>query len=549
MKPILIIIIILISSVINAQEDIKWEWAKQMGGKHDDYGYSIITDNNNNIIFAGVMFDDTINFNDTSLYIVSPAVFISKCDSNLSNMIWLNYISYHGITSIYNVNLTSDSEDNLYLCFTFSGEIYIEEDTLFSGPTNTIIAKYNADGEMTKYKWFKSGCYIPTQCITSDSYNNIYIAGIFNDTAYFDNEILISEIYDIFLVKLNSDMEVIWARQTTSESYGGRIANSVITDNFNNVYITGAFTDTTYFTDDTLITSYQDEIFIAKYDSAGNYIWAKTAGGTKDDSGEGIIVDKNNNVYVTGAFYSDTAIFNDTSIISAGGYDIFIAKYNYNGDFIWVRRAGGIGPDIPNYMTIDNNDNIYITGGFYESLYFDTDTLYANFYEDIFIAKYNTNGDFIWAKQATGIYSGNSRCVYSDKNNNIYITGIFTFSAYFDDDTLISDDFDFDGYSDIFIAKIKSYNNNPDTTDTTDTIISYFKIYPNPTYGNLFIELFPFDHTELTLDIYNIHGQLVLRKTISDSFEEIDLSKNSSGLYFVKLYNSEFVETVKIIIY
>jgi len=109
------------------------------------------------------------------------------------------------------------------------------------------------------------------------------------------------------------------------------------------------------------------DIFIAKLDSSGNWLWAKNAGGTSTDGGSSITVDASGNSYVTGYFGSDVATFGSTTLTSSGGTDIFIVKLDSCGNWLWAKNAGGTSTDGGSGITVDASRNSYVTGHFNSS--------------------------------------------------------------------------------------------------------------------------------------------------------------------------------------
>ena len=95
----------------------------------------------------------------------------------------------------------------------------------------------------------------------------------------------------------------------------------------------------------------------------GNLLWAKNAGGTSDDIGYDIAVDASGNSYVTGGF-EGTATFGSNTLISNGYYDIFIAKLDSSGNWLWVKNAGGTNTDGGCSIAVDASRNSYVTGYF-----------------------------------------------------------------------------------------------------------------------------------------------------------------------------------------
>lgn len=144
----------------------------------------------------------------------------------------------------------------------------------------------------------------------------------------------------------------------------------IATDSIGNTYITGFFIratpgpDTTLFGSTPIMSVGASDIYIAKYDSTGNLIWATSAGGTLDDKSKGIAVDPSGNVYLTGYFNSPTITFDTISLSTTLGNDLFIAKYNSSGHIMWAKNAGGSSGDYSNNIDVDANGNSFITGYF-----------------------------------------------------------------------------------------------------------------------------------------------------------------------------------------
>src|SRR5262249_15588623 len=132
---------------------------------------------------------------------------------------------------------------------------------------------------------------------------------------------------------------VLWAKGATGTNMDEALG--VSTDPFGNIFVTG------YFASDTLtlgtISLTDVGVFIAKYDSAGNILWAKSAGGTS--IGRSIATDSQGNVIVTGDFRSSTITFGATTLVNADQQfptpDYFIVKYDSSGNALWAKRAGG----------------------------------------------------------------------------------------------------------------------------------------------------------------------------------------------------------------
>lgn len=174
--------------------------------------------------------------------------------------------------------------------------------------------------------------------------------------------------------------------------------------------------------------------------SAQDLEWAKQASGTSFKFGIGIAVDTLGNSYVTGSFEGSVtfgeAELNETTLSSAGGSDIFVAKYDSNGILVWAKRAGGADFDVGAGVAVDTLGDSYVTGGFGGSATFGVGetneiTLVTTAgIRDIFVAKYDSNGLLVWAKKAGGTRNeegGGGIAV--DTSGNSYVTGSFEGSS------------------------------------------------------------------------------------------------------------------------
>ncbi|MCK9334752.1 MAG: SBBP repeat-containing protein, partial [Candidatus Cloacimonetes bacterium] len=155
-----------------------------------------------------------------------------------------------------------------------------------------------------------------------------------------------------------------------------------------------------------------------------DWLWAKQVGGTSNDEGRSIATDSNGNSYVTGSF-EGIAVFGSTTLTSSGNTDIFIAKLGCNGNWLWATKAGGPGSDIGYGIAVDGNGNSYVTGCFRDNASFGSTTINSSGNTDIFVAKIDSNGNWLWAQKAGGSSSDYGYGIAVDSSGNSYVTGYF----------------------------------------------------------------------------------------------------------------------------
>ena len=215
-----------------------------------------------------------------------------------------------------------------------------------------------------------------------------------------------------------------------------------------NAYLTGRFWGVAAFGPYTLTSGGNYDTFAAKLDPDSNWLWAVRAGGASNDRGSGIAVDGVGNAYLTGYFMGSVA-FGPYTLISNGVYDIFAAKLDPNGNWLWAVRAGGTNVDYGYGIAVDGAGNAYLTGVFASSATFGPDTLTSSGGYDIFAAKLDSAGNFLWAARAGGASHDGGIGIAVNGTGNAWLTGSFAGSAEFSPYTLTSS-----GNIDIFVAKI-----------------------------------------------------------------------------------------------
>jgi hypothetical protein len=284
------------------------------------------------------------------------------------------------------------------------------------------------------------------QCIATDRAGNIYVAGNYRTSIRIDTvELSGSNSEDIFVAKLSASHQLLWAR-----SVGGNkedIANSIDVDNAGNVYIAGYFTDTAYFDSTRLISKGQRDMFVSKLSPEGTVLWIATGGGLYDEDAYGVHIDQTQNVYVVGRFASyngsppvrATAQFDTTVLRSLADDGGFIAKYDTGGKLKWIKSIDCYSGIWLSDVKTDGYGNAYISGYFSgEKIFFNGNQLTSPNRGFIigtgFTAKYDSSGNYLWS-QAIGGYAYNSGSLASsiagnnsigvDVDGNSYVVGAY----------------------------------------------------------------------------------------------------------------------------
>ncbi|TWI99893.1 gliding motility-associated-like protein [Mucilaginibacter frigoritolerans] len=219
---------------------------------------------------------------------------------------------------------------------------------------------------------------------------------------------------------------------------GDSKATNIAADNNGNIYVSGYIRGTVTFNlkqggTQKLTSNGDADIYIAKYDIAtGNYIWAISMGGSGIDLTNSMTVDNLGNVLITGQFQTSVNFNPKGNFIlsSNGADDIFIAKYTQNGDFVWATSMGGSDIDRGHYITTDAQNNVIITASYTGAVDVDPSGAVYNLPNQnslaCFFAKYDVNGNFLWAHPLGNVNTQNLTAVAIDKTtNDVVVTGDF----------------------------------------------------------------------------------------------------------------------------
>ncbi len=305
------------------------------------------------------------------------------------------------------------------------------------------------------WSWAKSyggNSYDDGNAIAVDAAGNSYVTGSFQDTAIFGSFTLIADgDADIFTAKFDPSGNCLWVKK--GGGLYGEAGYGICLDGANNVYITGSYNASPLtFGSFTLPLAVWNDIFLVKYDNNGNEQWAVKAGGSMNDYGYGLAFDGSNSIYMVGNF-EGTGTFGSNSISSAGWGDIVVAKYDIsNGNCTWAVKGGGNGNDNGKGIYYGAG-NIYVTGYFRNTGTFGAlPALSATGLDEMFAAKLDPNGTWLWAVKGGGPMNDAGLAVTADAGGTCFVTGYYDGSGTFGTASLTSQ-----GSQDIFISK---YNAN-----------------------------------------------------------------------------------------
>lgn len=468
----IILLLISVFSNLNAQNPT-FEWANQMGGVLDSKGWSIITDNNGNVYSTGsflgtVDFDPgagTMNLTSNG----SQDIFIQKLDTD-GKLLWVKQIAGVGIG--LGVSIKVDPSGNVYTTGYFEGVTDFDPGTgvrnlTSNGGRDIFIQKLDDKGNLL---WVKQMGGTNRDVGVSMAIDNvsIYITGYFQGVVDFDPGTGVKNLTsngdnDIFIQKLDSNGNLLWVKQIGGP--GDDRAQASTLDLQGNIYITGGFSGTVDFDpssgSSSLNSTGSQDAFIQKFDTAGNFLWVKHISGNLFKVGSSIATDALGNIYSVGYFLGAVSFeqgSNSTTLVSNGGYDMFICKHKTDGSLIWLKQIGGLSSDFVLSMSIDASAGLYFTGSFRQTVDFDPgvgdNVLTANGGSDIFILRLDSAGNYSWAKSIGGLNLDEARSITNDNRGGILTTGSFQNAVDFNPGTGVAN-LSSIGNNDIFIQKLR----------------------------------------------------------------------------------------------
>ncbi|RFS17842.1 SBBP repeat-containing protein [Emticicia sp. C21] len=300
-----------------------FQWVNRGGSTLNDLAFSIAIDSGNNVYITGYC-KDLSSFSGTNVTSAGNAdVFFAK---------------YNTSGSLQWIQITGGPNDDVGrgICVDISGYVYLTGYTtgatnianvpfVVGGGTDFFCAKYSPF--TSTYVWHGYGLGSGNDSgvgITTDLDGNTYMTGYFSNTFTLAGTVVNSSgSLDVFVAKFNATPMLVWVK--TAGGTGSDVGFDIVVDTDGNVFTTGYFAETVSFSNKQVTSAGLNDIFIAKYNSAGVVQWVQSSGNTEIDYGVDLALDADNNIYLSG-YFQNTAKFGSKNLISAGGQDVFVTR-------------------------------------------------------------------------------------------------------------------------------------------------------------------------------------------------------------------------------
>lgn len=424
----------------------------------DNITSASVLDQNGNLYTTGY-FMGTVDFdNDAGYYPLTSAgnydCYVTKVGPN-GNFIWAKRIGGTAADVFANNSIAIDNQNNIFITGSFQNTVDFDPGVgvyqLFSNSADHgFVCKWNANGDFIWARSLEGGPNGPP-AIAETNNGELVLAGYFSNTVDFDMNSGVNNLsstsgsLDGYVYKIDTAGNFVWAQQFSG---AGSCSNSYVeVDGFGNIYVTGTYlngsTDLNPGSGTYIVTNTSSTIpkaFVLKLNSLSGFQWAQFASGSTGRSFAPVMtVNASNELYISSTY--QTSIFSVTSSASPPYSNLYFAKVNTtSGGITWIKNIGGGATDDLGqpFITCDSNSNLYIAAVFTGTIDLNPGTGTYNLSQpspnvDGLLAKFDSNGDFLWAGQI-GKNSSDEELYSISANNSgdVYFGGLFATTCDFD---------------------------------------------------------------------------------------------------------------------
>lgn len=524
-------------------------WVKTYGGSNHDIGESIISSGDGNYVFTGKSVSIDKDFQGMNKG--GEDICVVKID-NLGNIIWKKI--FGGWLNDYGISITRTPENNFIV---IGNSLSNDGDFggLNKGGIDVCILKLNMNGDLIWKKLLGGSEDEIVRSLYSTHDGGFVITGSTksNDGDFKGMRLDVDSniLGDLYIIKLDSLGNIQWKK-----SYGGTQYDegvSIIEINDNDFIVSGNSRNT----DGDFMNSKKGNIDIVLFriDSVGNIKWNLSFGGLVDEGVYRMIMTSQEEFVISGTTNSNDQDFRS---MNKGGGDVFILKFDINGNLLWKKTYGGTDSDLNKSVTSDTKGNLILTGttrsndGDFKGL----DKEQSWF--DMFVLSVDKMGELQWVKMYGNGYWGGGYCgdqgndiIYDSINNSYLIIGESN-----------SNEGTFNGLNksgkrggtlDIFVMKLDSNGNLNNTTSINEFSepTTTLSVHPNPFHNSTTISYKVNTPSNVRIELLNTLGQTieVLREDYTDigTYElPLNVSTLSSGMYSVRMRSGSMNEVVPV---
>jgi len=367
-------------------------WSDSYGNAPYQWATGIATDGDGNILATGY-FEGTVNFGGSDLtQIWGVDIYVVKFDPT-GNHIWSK--QFGDDVDQLSYDITTDRSGNVFVSGDFEGTVNFGGIGLTStGGYDIFIAKFDAAGNHMWSKSFGDASSQSARGLATDGSGNVIMVGHYSGSMDFGGGVLTSAGGDIFVAKFDAAGNHVWSKRFGDGN--SQTAYGVTVDGWGNVVLTGGNGGTVNFGGGALITAGSSDIYVAKFDAAGNHIWSNGYGDASAQYGVSVTADGSGNVSVAGRFQG-TVNFGGGVLTGAGDYDIFVAQFDASGNHNWSKSFGDSDTQYASELVADGAGDVKLLGYFVGTVDFGGGPLTAISSWSIYVAQFDAAGNHIWS--------------------------------------------------------------------------------------------------------------------------------------------------------
>lgn len=500
-----------------------------------------VAQDQNGFVYGVGHFDEDIVIGTDTFPVVSSGNscgLITKWDSNGVYQWGMSLGNLGYPMKIYDVIISDQNE--VYVSGRVVGTCYIGtnsqgvDTTLYStGSFRSFIAKYTTDGVLVWTRLFEGTYQNWIWNLELDNSNNLVAVGDYNADIDFGNGHNLTAYHQL-------DCFVAWFDSNTGEcinhfGYQGHLEErmyDIAFDSQGNYAIGGAFNDTLFIGNDTLISNGTGDAYISYYNSNGVLQWYDTFGGSQSsfinsDMVTNVEFTSNDQIIATGS-YRDTLFFGSDSLISKGNLDAFIIKYDAQGQKLDYATLGGSSSgDAITGLVLDANDDLVMTITGNNITYQDSS---YNFYQglDVLVARMNSNLEMQWLKRGGSQYSDYSSDLTITPYGDVYIS-----CSPGDSDPIVFDTISIspigNNWYSYTIARLSLHPPRYANLNDFKTIDCAYTVYPNPSSDHIRLNGLS---EPVEIQIADSKGRILMEEKIGQN-QSINIAYLNSGLYYI----------------
>ncbi|MDB5233158.1 MAG: hypothetical protein JWR44_151 [Hymenobacter sp.] len=419
---------------VSAQVAPSWTWAQPLTGPGLESGVLTASDRTGNVFQTGSFNNTlqlgatTLTTSPRSMYLVKY-----NGQGAVQWARQAQVVSTSGGAQAGGISITTDASGNAYVSGNFVGTIAFGSITLTaaSGTSNVFVVKYNDQGAAQWALTSSNGSGNRTDAsgITVGAGGDVYVSGHFTGITTFGGLSALSQGgTDIFLVKLNAAGVPQWVQSAGGP--GADFASALAAGPNNGVYLSGLASAGATF--GTLAATNRGgwDACLAQYDAQGTAQWVQSFGGSGDDGAAALVVVPTGELYNVG-FFQNTATFGSVALTSQGQRDGYVLKCTAQGAPLWAKGLGGSGNDGAYGAAFSAAGALYVSGSFSATATVGTQSVTSAGGNDVFVARYAPSGAFAWAVRCGGPGSDADAGVAAGPNGALYLGGQFAGTAQF----------------------------------------------------------------------------------------------------------------------